>query len=210
MTTVKTSDGSASQEVVNELIARRGNRWGDAYVMGHGDTFAAMLEEAALAADQGMILVDLSDTVNFPHTETGKIRLYRLDINIERKTTGQFIIYIGVIIEVDATNGSTKWLLVLHEETDDNATDDTAARHFSYHWPKGLDLEVSAGAMVNLISNVGDTDDVVWQTDVNLDSPAGAAASPSGTGDLVMFVDETADGGTLSICVTAEYITEAV
>lgn len=213
MANVKTTDGSTSQESTDELIPQRSNRYGDGYVMGHGDTFAAVLEKPDLAADEGFILVDLSDTTNFPHSETGKIRVYTIDINIERgeaAASGEYLVYIGTIIEVDATDGSTTWLLVLHEEVDDQSTDDIAARHFRYHWPGGIDLEVSGGAMVNVISNVGDSGETTWQTDVNLDSPVGDASSPSGVGDLCMWVDESGGTGSLSICVTVEYITEAV
>jgi hypothetical protein len=213
MANVQTTDGSTSEQGLNELIPQRSNRYGDGYVQGHGATFVAVLEKPDLTADEGFILIDLSDTTNFPHSETGKIRVYTIDINIERgesAASGEYLVYIGTIIEVDATDGSTTWLLVLHEEIDDQATDGVAARHFRYHWPGGVDLEVSSGAMVNLISNVGDANDVTWQTDVSLDSPVGDASSPSGTGDLCMFVDESGGTGSLSICVTVEYITEAV
>jgi hypothetical protein len=213
MAVVKTTDGSASQEAVNELIPQRSNRYGDAYVQGHADSFIAVLEKPDLATDEGFILIDLSDTVNFPHSETGKIRVYTIDINLERgeaAASGEYLVYIGTIIEVDATDGSTNWLLVLHEEVDDEATDNIASRHFRYHWDGGVDLEVVSGAMVNLISNVGDSGQTTWQTDVSLDSPVGDASSPSGVGDLCMWVDESGGTGSLSICVTVEYITEAV
>ncbi len=211
MGVMKTADGTQSQEAVNELIPERGSRYGDAYRMGHGDTFWAMLEEPDLAADQGFVLVDLSDIANFPHTETGKIRLYRLDVDIERgenAASGEFIVYIGVITEVDATDGSTSWILAMHEETDAESTDDAARSFRSYKWDEGLDLEISGGALVWGISNVGHTANGTWQTDVALDSPAGAAASAPGAGDLVMFVDETGGTGSISICVTVQYITE--
>jgi hypothetical protein len=115
-----------------------------------------------------------------------------------------------VILEVDATDGSTSWILALHEEVDDEATDNVAKRHYVYKWDEGLDLEISGGALVWGVSNVGDTNDVTWQTDVSLDSPAGDATSPSGVGDLCMFVDETGGTGSMSICVTVQYITEGV
>jgi hypothetical protein len=208
MGVMKTADGTQSQEAVNELVPVRGSRYGDQYSMGHGDTVVATLISENIAADQGFILVDLTDTANFPHTETGKIRLYSLTIDVQTDTSGDFIIYIGTIIEVDATDGSTTWLLGLLCQWDDNPTDGTAHRQYFFNWEKGLDLEVSGGAMVNVISNAGDAADVVWQTDVNLDSPVGAASSPSGTGDLCMFADRTA--GNLDISVTVEYITEGV
>lgn len=193
----------------DNYVAQEGNANGDAFVMGHGNTVVATLVKEDLAADEGFILVDLSDTTNFPHSETGKIRIYTIDIEYEVKADGQFILYVGTIIEVDATDGSTKWLFAVDAETVSNPTDSTDRRHIRYHWPGGIDLEVSAGAMVNLISNVGDTNDVTWQTDVNLDSPVGDTSSPSGAGDLVAFLDETGGTGTFDFSITVEYITEA-
>ena len=213
MGVVRTADGSQSQEAANDLIAQRGSRYGDGYAMGHGDTFWAVLEKPDLAATEGFVLVDLSDSVNFPHTETGKIRLYRLDVDIERgenAASGEFIVYIGVITEVDATDGSTKWIAVLHEETDAESTDNVARMFRSYKWDEGLDLEISAGVPVWGISNVGDSGSVTWQTDVALDSPVGDASSAPGAGDLVMLVSETGGTGSLSISVTVQYITEKV
>jgi hypothetical protein len=207
---IETADGTQSKQPVNEWVMPRGSRYGDPYVMGHGDTFWATLIQPDLAATERFILVDLSDTANFPHTETGKIRLYRLDVDIERgenAVSGEYIVYIGVVLEVDATDGSTKWILAMHEETDEESTDDVSRTFRSYKWDEGLDLEISAGALVWGISSSGDTDNVGWQTDVALDSPAGAANFP-GAGDLVMLVEETGGTGSLSICVTVQYITE--
>jgi hypothetical protein len=212
MPVVKTADGSQSQEAVNELIPQRSSRYGDAYSMGHGDLFGVVLEKPDLAASEPFILVDLSDTANFPHEETGKIRVYEIDINVERgeaAASGEFIVYIGVITEVDATNGSTSWFIVLHEETDDQATDGISRSHYHYEWREGFDLEIAADAPVWFLSNVGDSGDTDWQTDVNLDSPLGDAQSPSGAGDLCMLVEETGGTGSISICVTVAYLTEA-
>lgn len=214
MPVVKTADGSQSQEAVNELIPQRSSRYGDAYGMGHGDLFGAVLEKPDLTASEGFVLIDLSDTANFPHTETGKIRVYEIDINVERgeaAASGEFIVYIGVITEVDATNGSTSWFIVLHEETDDQATDGISRSHYHYEWREGFDIEIDADAdaPVWFLSNVGDSGQTTWQTDVALDSPVGDASSAPGDGDLVMLVSETGGTGSISICVTVAYLTEA-
>lgn len=212
MPVVKTADGSMSQEAVDTLIPQISSRYGDAYSMGHGDLFGAVLEKPDLAADEGFVLVDLSDTANFPHTETGKIRVYEIDVNIERgeaAVSGEYIVYIGVITEVDATNGSTKWFIVLHEETDAESTDDAARSHYHFEWREGFDLEIASDAPVWFVSNVGHSGDTTWQTDVDLDSPIGDTSNAPGAGDLVMYVDETGGTGSISICVTVAYLTEA-
>jgi len=193
----------------NDLIAQEGSAQGDAYVMGHGDVDVVALVKLALDADKAAVLVDLSDTTNFPHSLTGKLRVYGIQVNTEVKADGAFILYLGVVTEVDGTDGSTKWIAALLLETVDNPTDSTGARAFSLRWPNGLDLEVSGGAPVKFLSNAGHTDNVAWQTDTDLDSPYGDAASPPGAGDLVAYLDETGGTGTCSFSITVEYIAEA-
>jgi len=213
MAIIRTTIGGLPAWADNEPITQRGNLYGDAYQMGHGDQFWAVLEKPDLAASEGFILVDLSNTADFPHTETGKIRVYSVYVDIERgeaAASGEFLIDLGVITRVDATNGDTKWVAVMHEETDDEATDNRAKWFYRYEWAEGLDLEISGGAPVMGVSNIGHTNDVTWQTDVNLDSPIGDTVSPPGVGDLVLYVSETGGTGTLSVCVTVYYITEAV
>lgn len=186
-----------------------GNANADAYVQGRGDTDFVVFRKADLAASEAFVLIDLSDSANFPHTETGRIRLYSLAVTTEIQSDGQYIVYFGVVTEVDATDGSTKWIAALDLETVINPTDSTDRRNVLYHWPNGLDLEISGGALVKGLSNSGDSADADWQTDVALDSPLGDGLSAPGAGDLVMLVSETGGTGTLSITVTAEYITEA-
>jgi hypothetical protein len=97
----------------------------------------------------------------------------------------------------------------MHEETQPDATNSTSRAFRTYHWNEGLDLEISGGVPVWGVSNVGHSGDATWQTDTALDSPIGDASSAPGAGDLVMFVDETGSTGSLSICVTVQYTTEA-
>jgi len=210
---VHVNDGSRTAQSNGAVRTASGNKNLDAYVQGHGESFCAVLWKPDLAADEAFVLIDLSDTTNFPHTETGKIRLYTLDVVIEAQTmtSGEGILYIGVITEVDASNGSTEWLWVMPVETYLEATDDTDRRHYRFHYPWGLDLEVDGtnDTLANVVSNTGDSGDTDWQTDTDLDSPAGDTTNAPGDGDLVMLWDETADGLTVSICVTVEYTTES-
>lgn len=188
-----------------------GNANADAYVQGRGNTKFASLVKADLAADEGFVIIDLSDTTQFPHTETGRIRLYSLKVNGEKASDGQYIVYFGVITELDADNGSTKWFLGLNLEAVNNPTDSTDRFSFEFEWPYGLDLEVDSDndKPYNFVSNAGHSGDTTWQNDTALDSSVADTDAIPNDGDLVMFVDETGGSGTISISVLAEYITEA-
>lgn len=192
----------------NNSEVQHGNENADAYTMLHGDTKIAVLRKADLAAEERFVLVDLSDSAQFPHTETGKIHLYAITLEAEKKADGRFIIYFGVVIEVDTTDGSTKWFAIVDLEHDQNPTDATDRLLYKFAWDGGIDLEVDTGALVNVVSNTGDVDETGWDTDVALDSPIGDTSNAPGVGDLVMLLEEPSGTGTVSVTVTVEYITE--
>ena len=177
------------------------------FVLGADDT----------AADTGCVLVDLSDSTNFPHSDTNAIHLLSLDLHAEKASDGVFEIHVGVITEVDDENGSAEWVHTFHLEANGNATDSTDrfvdGLDFTLNGacPDGLNLAIVSGATPYVI-NYGRTQagSTNWQTDVGLLSPAGAAAGATGkpgAGDLVMLIDETSDAGTISWTVTGRYFT---
>jgi hypothetical protein len=62
--------------------------------------------------------------------------------------------------------------------------------------------------MVNLLTQLGETDEAGWINSANLASPNGT--SNPGAGDLVALLDETGGAGTISFTLLAEYTTEKV
>ena len=187
--------------------SQQSNVNGDLYTQRRGNTKWAFLRAAAVAADTGYILVDLSDSTNYPHTATGRIRLYSLTLDLEFNTdgTGTGTLMIGVVTEVDGTNGSVDWFwardfnLLVDEHYDKQL-----------QFPNGMDLEVDVSGETsdNLITATVDSGQTTWQTDVILTSPL-TGGGVSGQGDLVVFWNEVADGATINISILAEYITEA-
>lgn len=173
-------------------------------------TWVASLGAEAVAASTPYVLVDLSDTTNFPHSEANWINLLQLILNSEKATDGAFDIWIGVIIENDATNGTAKWLHVFHLESVDNPTDSTDRFAQTIDFtagganPDGVNCQVTSGVLVHVVTNQQQADSTNWQNDENRTSPVGATTKP-GVGDLVVWVEETADGGTLDFVLTAIY-----
>lgn len=193
-----------------EIYAQIGGEEGEGFVLEHGAIKAVVLDKtaAALTADQGFVLIDLSDTTNFPHkNHTGKIRLYGYDLHVEGDTNATGLIHIGVIREVDATNGSTTWLKTHRIYADTDGTDSTKHWDYVVRMP-GLDLEVNGATdlLVNVLGNAGHSGDVTWQTDVSLDSPRGVASVAPQDGDLVLYLDWTA--GNLYFSITVYYRAE--
>lgn len=180
------------------------------------DTFTVNLGAEGVSDDTGYVLVDLSDTTNYPHTKTNSLNLLGLHLSSEVHTDATVDYWIGVVYEVDATNGSVKMLDVLHQEHVDNATDSTGRMVLSRDYtlggavPHGINCQVnSAGTGLSaFVGNQSLADSTVWQTDVGLASPVGAgggATGKPGAGDLVLYVEEVGGSGTIDFSITVTY-----
>jgi len=185
--------------IINEENVNRGNAqkikpWD------YGVAKNACLGVAAIEADTGYILVDLSDTTNFPHLNTAAIILKSLQIETDIASSGVFTVLFGVVTEVDASNGSVNWFARVQLETAQSQGHPRVLR-----WPSGLNLRVTAGATPFLVTNIADSGDVLWQTDTVLTTPVGTVAPAAG--DLVMKIDEISGTGNVDVFVEAEYDT---
>lgn len=176
--------------------------------------YTAVLGAEAVSASTGYVLVDLSDTTNFPHGRTSGLRLLGVFLTTEKAGDGAFDIWLGVVTENDATDGSVAWVRCYHLEAVDNPTDSTDRRAFVEDFtlgganPDGINLLVSSGATPHLVSNQSQANNAGWQNDVGLASPVGAAGGATGkpaAGDLVVWVEEVSGTGTLDFCLTALY-----
>ena len=184
--------------------------------MSHRPKFTAVLGAEAVAASTAYVLVDLSDTTNYPHTKTGEIHLLGLDVNIETQSDGIYDMWIGVITEVDATNGTADWVHVFHEESTNNPTDSTDRFNDQLDFTlggsndEGINLNITGGAMTRIVTNLQQAGHVNWQTDTGLASPVGAAAGATGkpgVGDLVVWVEEVSGTGTIDFMLKVIYET---
>ena len=164
----------------------------------------------AVAASTPYVLVDLSDITNFPHKNTNALHLMGLILHAEKASDGVFDIWVGVVTECDATDGSTEWVHVYHLEASGNATDSTDrfAQLIDFtlggHDRDGVNLLVRGGATPHFASNQTQANNVSWQNDTNRVSPVGTTTKP-GVGDLVVWVEEVTDTGTIDFVISAIY-----
>lgn len=171
----------------------------------------AHLNVEAVAASTMYILVDLSDTTNFPHVPTSEIHVLGLMASLEQLSDGSFDVYFGVVTENDATNGSAKFFYAIHSESVSNPTDSAGGQHFEADFtlggnnPNGVICSVVSGATTRFVSNNELSSSVLLQNDVARTTPVGTA-NPA-AGDLVMYLEEVNDGGTLDVGVTVIYET---
>ena len=163
---------------------------------GFTESFVVHLDTGSVAAETAFMLIDLSDTTNWPHTETGHIHVSYIILMVSPDASFLGDVRFGVLSSVDATNGDFHDFL----NYDFSKKSDMQAASVIFG-SNGLHLE---GA--NYFGPVA-TDSTLFQTDVNLAGPDGTTAYPSGDGDLVMKIGRTA--GTVSVSVTIGYETLA-
>ena len=176
--------------------------------------FWVNLGAEAVSASTAYQLIDLSDNTNYPHTGTpSEIHLLALKLNAEQASDGRYDVWVGVIIEVDASDGSVDWLHVFHMEADGNPTDgtDRFAQDLDFTLDgqiDGLNCAVSGGAMTKFAASQVQANNNLWQTDVGLLSPVGAAGGATGKpgpGDVVVWAEEVSGTGTLDFSISACY-----
>jgi hypothetical protein len=176
--------------------------------------FLAVLYVNDVADSTPYVLVDLDDVTNYRHTLTNSIVLQSLSLHAEKDTQGEFDIWVGVITEVDETNGTAKWIHCFHLEAIGNVTDgtDRFAQKLIF---QNIDLAVNSDTpgseyLENIVTNIEQAGHTNWQTDVGLASPvggAGGATGKPGVGDLVIWVEEIGGSGIIDFTLSAEYNT---
>jgi len=180
------------------------------------DTYVVNLGAEAVSASTGYVLVDLSDTTNYPHSKTNQLHLLGLILSAEKAGDGVYDIWVGPVFEVDASNGSTTWVHCFHLEAVGNPTDNTdrfaQAIDFTLGGsnPEGVNCQVNSGGtgFTNFVGNQGHSGDGTWKTGTGLASPVGAGAGTTGkpgAGDLVVYVEEVSGTGTIDFSLTAIY-----
>jgi len=154
--------------------------------------YSASLEAEAIAASTDYILIDLSDTTNFKHTNTGSILLSFMKLSLNPATTFRGDIEVGFLANVDGTNGD------FHE---------IASWHMDQLSSRVEQFFNAFPGVVTDATHLGPKylNQAAFNTGSALASPAGT--SVSGNGDLALRITRTA--GTIDIGVTVGYNTEA-
>lgn len=166
------------------------------YVLGAGGV--------GLTASEIILLVDLSDTTNWPHGKTNKIILMGINMSlILIGSTKEWNILPAVVLENDATDGSVA-VVENHPMAVSNVNIGVARTPWI---TPGIDLEVVDGSMVNCVSSLVDADNVAYKNDATFNSAAGAGKLIA-PGDLIVSFSEVADGATLKGFISAYYRTE--
>lgn len=175
-----------------DLIDHDG-RVSQSVVSGFTNTFTIHAEFHDIAAQTAFMLIDLSDTTNWPHTDTGKIIVEYIILQVDPDNTFAGEIKLGFLSDVDTVNGDFNQILEIDFRKQAGLLVEVI--NFGSH---GFDCEVAQHF------GVVSADNTLFQTDVNLLGPDGATSYPSGNDDLVMLVEQTAGQVNLSLTIGYE------
>ena len=165
---------------------------------GFSNTFSVHFDHKVTpgGTDYAYMMIDLSDTTNWPHTDTGVIVLEYILIEIDPASnfTGDF--KLGYLKNVDATNGDFDTVVDIDMATKSDIFQETI--DFGTHGLHCSDLNHFGPVTAN---------STLFQTDVNLGGPddPSTLTYPSGDGDLALLV--TGNNNAVGISITIGYET---
>ena len=151
----------------------------------------------AAGASTATLIIDLSDTVTWPHTETGYIVVTGIKVEFDKAAASTGTVKLGVVNFVNASTGSVTWFWANTNGANVSNTNNIFALNY---YPTPIRLKVvphstdpggSNGTTPYILSNDKTSGSTLYQNDVPLGAPIGAP-TPS-RGDVVMFIDRGAN-----------------
>jgi hypothetical protein len=142
----------------------------------------AVLSKNDISSTEYGILIDLSDTTNFPHNGTNRIDLSHVKVVAELAANSVGAVKLGVITAITATNADMSWVYIVPFEK-------SASRrilsliNFS---PSQLKLGVDGGALQFIITNNFSTSVTAVNSATNLNSPRGTSTVTPAVGDVII------------------------
>jgi len=168
-------------------------------VSGFSDAVSVHMDVQTTSTLIAYMLVDISDTTNWKHTNTGEIVVDYIIVQVDPTSNFLGEVKIGFLTDVDATNGNFHQLLDIDMARKADLFSEVI--EFGSH-----------GMCCGADSHFGPiiANSTLFQTDVNLGGPndPSTLAYPSGNGDLVLIVD--GDGTNfVDVSITIGYETVA-
>lgn len=154
------------------------------------------------------VVIDLSDTTNFPHKQTRALNINSIRIELDKVAASTCSVKLGVVNMVNPSTGSVTWFYNKSHEVNVSNTD---IRDFLNYVPNYIPCRVNKnadsvdGSTPYILSNDTTSGSTIYQTDVNLPSPLAAGTTKPGTGDVVMSVQT---GGATVVNLTIQYSSE--
>lgn len=154
-----------------------------------------------LQADKYVILVDLSDRVNYPHVLTNRIILKNLRTVGNLSSAVKWSYEVGVITAVGDTDIDVEWI---------HGSPIYRSMFFDERWQlpeHGLSLSV-VGASLDRVATNSVSAIATITTSVYVSTCRVISGTLPGVGDLILFMDEISDTATFDFFIDVGYDTE--
>jgi hypothetical protein len=150
---------------------------------------SSLYDIQGVTSDTYAILVDLSDTTNFPHGDTGGLCIDAYSITAELASNSVGQIKVGVITRIDGTDADISWLGVAPFTV-------SATRRFNQSLnvqPGCINCMVTGGNLAGAITSDSSASVTAVNTGITLGSPNGSITP--GLGDIIAIFDHTSGSG---------------
>ena len=186
---------SDSYEILGINIVDHDNVKSISVVAGFTETFTIHGDFQGIVTQTAFMLIDLSDTVNWKHTNIDHINLEYIILEVDPDSGYFGEVKLGFLSNVDGDNGDFNQIIDIDMVKKSDLVIEVI--EFGSH---GLDctLDHHFGPIL--------ANSALFQTDVNLKGPDGATSYPSGDGDLALLVERSAGGVDVSITIGYETI----
>jgi hypothetical protein len=164
-------------------------------VPGINDDFHVSIDTGTISNATGFILVDLSDTAGFPHTQTGHVILTWEKVSISPSTAFRGSVCIGVLTDSDIVSSDID-LLNNFEFTQAAPNNVNVFHEYNGH-------HISSKPTRYLVDGLAD--DQLFTAGGALAKPGPGTAAPA-IGDIILRIDRTA--GTVDVTYSLGYRTE--
>ena len=152
-----------------------------------------------VSTDTWYILVDLSDTTNYPHAATNSIILKSLHYAGDLGTATHWDANVGVVTSIAATTTNIEWLMRIPRNR---------LAQFDGRWwlpEHGLNLAVTGGVLPFVGTIVSPTNAITSGTVL---SGSAYITGTAEVGDLILYLDELADNVDFHFSICTAYDTE--
>lgn len=153
-------------------------------------------DSGAVSATTYALFVDLSDNVNFPHADTGRIDLYSSFLYVDRSSTATGAVRIGVITRIDGLNADISYVQGVGFK---NASDRIIERDRQFVVP--LKLGQSGGELTRVATSFKSVNVAAVNTATALPTSKGTAFPA--LGDVVIQMECTA--GSYEAAISGQY-----
>lgn len=154
------------------------------------------------------VVIDLSDTTNWPHRRRGSLIVQDIQVKVDKVTASSCTVKLGVVSFVNDSSGTVKWFYGVEQAKNvGDAYNWVATNGMTYYNLLVQPVVDQSGATPLILTNDVTTQSTVYQRDVPLPSPSSVMAAP-GVGDCVISVANSDATNSVDVYLEVHYFAQ--